>query len=170
MCQDGTKALEEDRKAMRQERRHKRNATKVASTTTITYTCPTCHKTCGSRIALYSHQKTHCWKSEVDVIIRLDGQLQACVCVCLDIQRAWDLPSLHTSLNTSLLWIHLYFEYNFTLNITFTLMWNLIGTYILVVSATFYQLRTIAKSKKCPVPKRLWEGGPCFSILQTGLS
>lgn len=62
MCQDGTKALEEDRTARRQERqerRHTRKTTKVASTTTTTFACPTCDKTCGSRIGLYSHQKTH---------------------------------------------------------------------------------------------------------------
>src|SRR4029434_4716543 len=48
MCQDGTKALEEDRTARRQERqerRHTRKTTKVASTTTTTFACPTCE--CG---------------------------------------------------------------------------------------------------------------------------
>ena len=65
ICQDGTKALDDDRTARRQEkqeRRHGRNTAMAASTTpttTVTFTCPTCTKNCRSRIGLYSHQRTH---------------------------------------------------------------------------------------------------------------
>ena len=59
-CQDGTRMLEEERTAKREQRRLRRNSTRDASaTTTATYPCPTCNKVCGSRIGLYSHQRAH---------------------------------------------------------------------------------------------------------------
>ncbi|KAI4825268.1 hypothetical protein KUCAC02_020955 [Chaenocephalus aceratus] len=59
MCRDGTQMLEEERTARRQERRLRRNTPTVAVATTTTYTCPTCNMICGSRIGLFSHQRTH---------------------------------------------------------------------------------------------------------------
>src|SRR4029434_1692742 len=85
MCQDGTKALEEDGTARRQDRRYRRKTPMVASTTTITFTCPTCDKTCGSRIGLYSHQKTlsaHHAHSCM-ACVASDRHGYSCVCVCV---------------------------------------------------------------------------------------
>ncbi|KAJ4918209.1 hypothetical protein JOQ06_023050 [Pogonophryne albipinna] len=59
LCRDGTQMLEEERTARRQERRLRRNTPTVAVATTTTYTCPTCNRICGSRIGLFSHQRTH---------------------------------------------------------------------------------------------------------------
>ncbi|KAJ4938360.1 hypothetical protein JOQ06_002980 [Pogonophryne albipinna] len=59
LCRDGTKMLEEERTARRQERRLRRNTPTVAVATATTYTCPTCNRICGSRIGLLSHQRTH---------------------------------------------------------------------------------------------------------------
>ena len=59
MCRDGTNTLEEERTARRQEKRNRRKTPTVAAATTTTYTCPTCNRICGSRIGLFSHQRTH---------------------------------------------------------------------------------------------------------------
>ena len=60
LCHDGTRLLEEERTARRQERRLRRNTpTAAVATTTTTYTCPTCNRTCGSRIGLFKHRTTH---------------------------------------------------------------------------------------------------------------
>ncbi|KAJ4942914.1 hypothetical protein JOQ06_005426, partial [Pogonophryne albipinna] len=59
LCRDGTQMLEEERKARRQERRLRRNTPTVAVATATTYTSPTCNRICGSRIGLFSHQRTH---------------------------------------------------------------------------------------------------------------
>lgn len=63
-CHEGTHQLEEDRTARRQQRRLRRNTPTIPmtasnTTTTTTYTCPTCNRICGSRIGLFSHQRTH---------------------------------------------------------------------------------------------------------------
>ncbi|KAL6464878.1 hypothetical protein MHYP_G00271950 [Metynnis hypsauchen] len=60
LCSDGTQALEDERTARRQLRSlRRRNTPMCASNTTTTFICPTCNRACGSRIGLYSHQKTH---------------------------------------------------------------------------------------------------------------
>ncbi|XP_034071876.1 LOW QUALITY PROTEIN: uncharacterized protein LOC117545945 [Gymnodraco acuticeps] len=59
LCRDGTQMLEEERTAIRQERRLRRNTPTVAVATATTYTCRTCNRICGSRIGLFSHQRTH---------------------------------------------------------------------------------------------------------------
>ena len=56
---DGTRMMEEDRTARRRERRLRRNTPAASAATTTTFTCPTCNRTCGSRIGLHSHQRTH---------------------------------------------------------------------------------------------------------------
>ena len=58
-CREGTRLMEEERTARRQERRLRRNTPTVHTATTAYLTCPTCNRTCGSRIGLYSHQRTH---------------------------------------------------------------------------------------------------------------
>ena len=58
-CLDGTRMMEEDRTARRQERRLRRNTPAASAASTTTFTCPTCNRTCGSRIGLHSHQRTH---------------------------------------------------------------------------------------------------------------
>lgn len=45
-----------------------------ATTSAITYTCPTCNRTCESKTGLFSHQKTHQYQTEGDIIIGFDGQ------------------------------------------------------------------------------------------------
>lgn len=59
LCLDGTQALEEERTVRRQQRRLRRNTPVNTSNTNNMYICPTCNRTCGSRIGLFSHQKTH---------------------------------------------------------------------------------------------------------------
>ncbi len=60
LCRDGVHTLEMERTSIRQQKRAKRNtamAATTATTTIITYICPTCNRVCGSRIGLFSHQK-----------------------------------------------------------------------------------------------------------------
>src|SRR4029434_6276584 len=80
MCQDGTKALEEDRTARRQERqerRHTRKTTKVASTTTTTFACHTFDRTCGSSLML-----APCHGARRCVCLCVCESVCVCVCVC----------------------------------------------------------------------------------------
>lgn len=59
LCLVGTQAMEEERAARRQQRRLRRDTPMVPSHTNTMYTCLICDRTCGSRIGLFSHQKTH---------------------------------------------------------------------------------------------------------------
>ncbi len=60
LCRDGVHTLEMERTSIRQQKRARRNTAMAATTaTTITYICPTCNRVCGSRIGLFSHQRSH---------------------------------------------------------------------------------------------------------------
>ncbi len=72
LCRDGVHMLEMERTTIRQQKQARRNtamAATTATTTTIilyihiihhyTYICPTCNRVCGSRIGLFSHQRSH---------------------------------------------------------------------------------------------------------------
>lgn len=59
LCLDGTPILEEERTIRRQQERFRRHTAIAASTTIITYTCPTCIRTCEAKTGLFSHQRSH---------------------------------------------------------------------------------------------------------------
>lgn len=62
MCRDGVRTLEMERTTRREQKRARRNtamAATTAITTTITYICSTCIQVFGSRIGLFSHQRSH---------------------------------------------------------------------------------------------------------------
>lgn len=63
-CYEAGHKLEEDRTARKQQQRVRRNTPVTASNTsttitTATFTCPIHNRTCGWRIGLFSHQRTH---------------------------------------------------------------------------------------------------------------
>ncbi len=62
LCRDGVHTLEMERTPIRQQKQARRNAVMAATTattTTIAYICFTCYRVCGSRIGLFSHQRSH---------------------------------------------------------------------------------------------------------------
>ncbi|KAI8495020.1 transcription termination factor, RNA polymerase II [Branchiostoma belcheri] len=54
---EGAVKWEKARKDAAEEKRRRRKATVPQPTTAATFTCPSCRRTCGSRIGLHSHMK-----------------------------------------------------------------------------------------------------------------
>lgn len=60
LCHTGLQRFEDERSEARERKRHGRKMLTAAKITTNTnFICPQCNKLRGSRIALYSHVKTH---------------------------------------------------------------------------------------------------------------